>query len=1003
VSGIQASLDLVNLGYKVYMVESGPSIGGVMGMLDKTFPTNECSMCILSPKMVEIASNQNIDVITLAEVERISGDAGYFIATLRIRPRYVDVEKCTGCGECTASCPVKVPDPYNANLSITRNIRVPFPQAVPGAAFIDPTTCRYFTRGKCRNCIKVCQAKAINFADREKSLKLEVGAVILAPGFAPFDPRRKPEYGYGIYPNVITSLEFERILGANGPTSGRMVRPSDGREVKKLAFVQCVGSRDSTVGREYCSGVCCMYATKQALIAREHLPTVESTIFYIDLRAHGKDFERYYQKASKSHGVRYVRGLVSGIKERQRTKNLLLRYMDDEGRPQEDEYDLVVLSIGLEPPRLIHGDLGIEFNRHGFIMSETYENFQTLREGVMVCGAGEEPRDIPECVTQASAAAGRASQLLSEERGSKLVNLEYPPEREVSDEPPRVGVIVCRCGSNIGGFVDVPEVVEYAKCLNDVVCAEERMYACSQDAQEWIRQLVKEKGLNRLVVASCTPRTHQPLFQETLKSAGLNKYLCEMANIREHCSWVHMHEPELATRKAKYLVKMAVEKARLLRPLKEGESEVIPRALVLGGGVAGMNVALSLARSGFPVYLVEKEEQLGGLARNILFSQRGGNVQAYLADLVRQVEEEELISIFKGSRAVEIGGFVGNFRTLILDGEGRERLLEHGAIIVATGGAEYQPDGYGYHQDPRVITQWELERHLHSGFDEFPGGGRNYPAAPGRVAMIQCVGSRDEERPYCSRVCCTEAMKNALAMKEKFPSVRIFVLYRDIRTYGFREELYREAREKGVTFVRFSDEEKPRVRIEGDLLQVTVKDASLGGEKLMLDVDLVVLSTGVLPNPDNQALAPMLKVPLNADGFFLEAHVKLRPVDFSTDGIFVCGLAHAPKSIEESIAQAVAAAARAEAILSREKIITEGIIASIDEGTCSGCQACIRLCPFEAIYFDEEKGVAAVNSSLCKGCGTCTAACTSGANRIEGFRFDQIIRQIEAVGTAWRD
>jgi len=994
VGGIQASLDLVSLGYRVYLVDSGPSIGGVMGMLDKTFPTNECSMCILSPKMVEVASNDNIEVITLADVEDIAGEVGDFTVTVRVRPRYVDVEKCTGCGDCTAKCPVKVPNPYDAGLGITRNIRVPFPQAVPGAAFIDPTTCRYFTKGKCQNCVKVCQAKAIDFEQKEEIRKLRVGAVIMAPGFSPFDPRLKPEYGYGVFPNVITSLEFERILGANGPTSGHVIRPSDGKEVRKLAFVQCVGSRDCLVDRGYCSSVCCMYATKQSLIAKEHLATVEPTIFYIDLRAYGKDFERYYQNAASRHGVRYVRGLVSGIREKQKTRNLLLRYLDDAGCMQEEEFDMVVLSIGLEPPRGLADGLGLGLNEHGFVESDKFRIFQTTREGVMVCGAAQEPRDIPDTVTMASAAAARASQIMHAARGTLLTRTEYPPERDVRGEEPRVGVIVCRCGSNIGGFVDVPQVVEYARTLPGVVWAEERIYACSQDAQEWIRQKVKEHRLNRLVVASCTPRTHQPLFQETLRTAGLNKYLYEMANIREHCSWVHMQEPDKATRKARYLVRMAVEKAGLLEPLQEGESEVIPRSLVLGGGVAGMNAALSLARSGFPVYLVEKEEELGGLARNIRVSQKGEDVQAYLDQLVSEVQREELISVFLGHRVVDIGGYVGKFRTLVRDREGRESLLEHGAIIVATGGRQHLPEGaYLYGKDDRVITQWDLEERLEA----------EVAVAPRSVVMIQCVGSRDDRHPWCSKVCCTEAVKNALAVKKRWPQAQVFVLYRDIRTYGFREDLYRQAREEGVTFIRFADGDTPTVNDLGVKLQVAVKDASLGGETVYLDADLLVLSVGVEPNLDNAELAPMLKVPLNADGFFLEAHMKLRPVDFSTDGVFLCGLAHAPKSIEESVAQAVAAAARAETILSKDRIITEGVVAQVNEAACSGCRICVSLCPFEAITFDESKGVAQVNTSLCKGCGTCTAACTAGANRIQGFRFDQIVSQIVAASKAWSD
>ena len=995
VGGIQASLELADLGYRVYLVDSSPSIGGVMGMLDKTFPTNECSMCILSPKMVEVASNINIEVITLADVLSVEGEPGDMNVRLRIRPRYVDIDKCTGCGDCTAKCPVKIPDPYNAGLSPTRCIRVPFPQAVPGAAVIEGEVCRFITRGKCGNCVKVCQAGAIDFEQKEREETYRVGMVIAAPGYKPFDASRKTEYGYGVYDNVVTSLEFERILGANGPTQGHVVRPSDGREVRRLAFVQCVGSRDVTVGNGYCSSVCCMYATKQALIAKEHLPTIEPTVFFIDMRAYGKDFEKYYVNAESKFGVRYVRGLISGIRERQRTKNLLLRYADEEGCTREEEFDLVVLSIGLEAPCGLKEGLGLEVNGYGFAAADSFLPVLSSRPGVLVCGAAQEPKDIPDTVTQATAAAGLASQALHVARGSLLTRREHPPEKDVGGEEPRVGAVICRCGSNIGGFVDVPAVVEYARGLPGVVFAEERLYACSQDAQEWIRQVVDEHKLNRLVVASCTPRTHQPLFRETLRSAGINKYLFEMANIREHCSWVHMKEPENATRKAQYLVRMAVEKARRLEPLAEGESEVVPRGLVIGGGVAGMNAAIGLARSGFQVYLVEKEGELGGLARNIRFNRDGAEVREYLRDLVEAVEREELITVFKGHRVVDVSGFVGQFKTLVRDGEGRETLLEHGAVIVATGGGQYRPEEYLYGEDSRVLTQWELEERVAEKDESLKGAKR--------VVMIQCVGSREEERPYCSKVCCTEAVKNALALKELNPSTEVFVLYRDIRTYGLREDLYREAREAGVVFTRFDDAVRPEVRAVAGTLQVRVPDANLGGETVALNADLVVLSVGVTANPDNAELAPMLKVPRNAEGFFLEAHMKLRPVDFATDGVFVCGLAHAPKSIEESVAQAAAAAARAESVLSKERIVTEGVVAVVDAERCSGCRICVELCPFEAITYDRERRVAVVNPSLCKGCGTCTAACTAGASRLQGFRSDQIFEQIEAAAAAWWD
>jgi heterodisulfide reductase subunit A len=991
IGGIQASLDLVDMGYRVYLLDSGPSIGGVMGQLDKTFPTNDCSMCILSPKLVEVGSNENIDLYTLSDIISVSGKPGNFNVDVRVRPRFVDLEKCTGCGMCTDNCRVKVKDPYNAGLARVPLIRVPFPQAVPGAAFIDPTKCLYLLKGKCGDCKEACLAGAVDYDQKERTDKLEVGSIIVAAGYRPFDARARAEYGYGVYDNVVTSLEFERILVANGPTGGRVLRRSDGRPARKLAFIQCVGSRDSSLGNTYCSSVCCMYATKQSIIAKEHSAEIEPTVFFIDMRASGKGFEEYYQRAKDKLGVRYVRCLASYAKELEPSKNMLIGYTDGDGRTVEEEFDLVVLSVGFESDAArLSETLGVELNEHGFIGSDTFLSVATSRPGIYVCGAVEGPKDIPDSIVQASASACMASRGLLPARGELIVHKEHPPERDVSGEEPRTGAIICRCGTNIAGVVDVPAVVEYAKGLPGVAFAEERLYACSQDAQEWIRDIVKEHGLNRLMVASCTPRTHQPLFRETMRSAGLNQYLFEMANIREHCSWVHMERPAEATEKAKFLVKMALEKAALLEPLAEGVSPVTPDALVIGAGAAGMMAALQLADAGFSTYLVEKEHELGGNMRHIKRTIEGADVAGYLNDMAMRVTDHEKIKLFLDSKVAAVDGYIGKFHSTVQTTDGPVE-IDHGVVIVASGGEEYLPkDGeYFFGRDPRVITQKELERRIH----ESPGSLSGVRS----VAMIQCVGSRNDEHPYCSKICCGVAVKNALALKRLNPDMAVHVCYRDMRTYGFKEDYYLEAREGGVDFVRFDGGAPPVVEHSfGDLL-LKVSDQNMRGEEVVVTPDLVVLSTGIVANPDALSLSPMLKVPLTSDGFFLEAHVKLRPVDFATDGVFVAGLAHYPKTISESLASACATAARAESVLSKENVVTEGVVAWVDEEICSGCRLCIELCSYEAVDFDEEKRTARVNPSLCKGCGACAAACTSGANRLLGFSEEQVFAQIDAA------
>jgi len=984
VAGIQASLDLADSGFKVYLIDQSPSIGGVMAKLDKTFPTNDCAMCILAPKLVATGRHSNINLITNGEVTGLSGEAGNFEVKIRKKSRYINEEKCNGCGLCAQKCPIEAIDLFNEGLGDRSVIYVDYPQAVPLKFMIDREKCI-----GCGTCQEICKAKAVEYDQQDSEATLKVGSIILAPGFEPFDARLKSEYGYRRFPNVVTSVELERILSASGPYGGLVLRPSDGEIPRKIAFVQCVGSRDAQLGNNYCSAACCMYGIKEAIIAKEHVPTkLDCTIFYMDIRAYGKEFDAYYDRAEHEYGIRFVRSRVASITGEPAKNNLYVYYVED-GEPKTEEFDMVVLSIGMQPPgsaEKLAEVLGIKLNEYKFCQTKLFSPVKTSKPGIFVCGAFAGPKDIPESVAQASGAAAKAMSLIASERGKEIIQTEYPPERDVSLEEPRIGVFICHCGINIGGIVNVPEIVEYAKKLPNVVYAEANLYTCSQDTQEIIREKIKEQNLNRVVVASCTPRTHEPMFRETVREAGLNPYLFEMANIRDQCSWVHMHEPKRATEKAKDLVRSVVAKAKLLKPLKKPLINVTAVGLVIGGGIAGMTAAIELAKQGFEVHLVEREKELGGHLRNIYYVLEGEDPKEQLNKLTREVMENDKINVHLNSEVIDVSGFVGNFKSRIMC-EGVENEVEHGIAIVATGAVEHKPTEYLYGKDSRVMTQHELEEKIAR--DEFRAK---------NVVMIQCVGARTKERPNCARMCCGQAIKNALKIKETSPKTDVYVLYKDVRSYGLREDYYREAAAKGVLFINYDDERKPQVTNEDGKLKIMFWEPEIRSE-LEIEPDLLILSAATVPNPDNKALSEMLKVPLTKDGFFLEAHVKLKPVDFQTDGIFLCGMAHSPKFIDESISQASAAAARAATILSKKTLEMEGIVANVNEDLCSGCRICECLCPYSAIEMKEEDGkiTAHVIEALCKGCGVCGTACPTKAMTLGHFTTKEVMAQVKGA------
>jgi heterodisulfide reductase subunit A-like polyferredoxin len=849
---------------------------------------------------------------------------------------------------------------------------------------------------ECYQCVKACLAGAVDHSQSANEREIPVGAMILCPGSTVFDPSVLDEFlRYKSSPNVMTSLEFERILSASGPTMGHLTRPSDEKAPKKIAWLQCVGSRDTnTCGNAYCSSVCCMYAIKEAVIAKEHSGgDLDCAIFFMDMRTYGKDFERYYE-AAKRQGVRFIRSRVHTVDPAGDTDDLEIRFATEDGTIETETFDLIVLSVGFQTDPKVAAmakSLGIELTDGNFCKTSTAMPVETSKEGIYVCGAFQGPKDIPQSVVDASAAAAAAGEILSTARNTLTKFAEPVPETNVINERPRVGVFVCKCGINIAGVVDVPDVRDYSATLPYVEYVTDNMYTCSQDTQDSMSQIIRENNLNRIIVAACTPKTHEPLFQETLINAGLNKYLFEMVNIRNQDSWVHRNNPDIATQKAKDLVRMAVEKVVRKEPLKETELNVHQTALVIGGGIAGMTAALSLARQGFETHLVERDGVAGGQARHLHKTWKGEDIQEMLAGIIADVEKEENLRVHLNTTVKSVEGFVGNFKTTLLSGD-IPHSVEHGIAVIATGASEYKPTEYCYGDDPRIVTSLELDR-LFIADD---------PALKDveTAVFIQCVGSREPERPYCSRTCCTHSVESALEFKRRNPDTNVYILYRDIRTYGEREAIYKEARELGVIFIRYSFDNKPQVKVAGGKVLVTAKDHVLG-RPVQIEADMLTLATAIVPYKDEQ-LAQYFKVPLNEDGFFVERHAKLGPSEFATDGVFLCGLAHYPKSIDESVVQGKAAASRAITLLSQKKIFTSGEIASVNPMFCSSCGVCVSVCPYSAPSFIPADarffaGKAQINPALCKGCGLCVASCRSGAIGLKGFDNDQIFAMIEAV------
>jgi heterodisulfide reductase subunit A len=998
ISGMQSALLLAEAGHKVYLLDTAPGIGGSMHLLDLTFPTNSCGLCLMLPgraaycPTIECDLHQNIEILPYAEVASVVGEPGDFTVTVRHKPRYVRVDLCNNCGLCAQVCPVERPDRYEGGLDSGKAIYRPPTRAIPPAYVIDMDYCT-----RCGKCVEACPTQAVELEMAQSESEINVGAVVLSPGFEPFDARLKGEYGFGHYDNVLSSIQFERMVSIAGSTGATIVRPSDGKTPRRVAFIQCVGSRDDSIGCGYCSSVCCMYTAKQVAVAKKIQPDLDVTVYFMDIRAHGKDFDEYFDGVESLPGVTYRRCMVSSVHQYQQTRNLMLNYVTETGDIKEEDFDMVVLSVGFAPPigfQQLGQALGVEMNEYGFCVTGTFAPSQSSQPGILVGGAFREPKDIPETVVEASAvAAGAARQLLMASGEWRVASdgLESPIENLQSqiEAWPRVGVFLCNCRGEIGEVVDLEALTAHAQGLLDVAVVQALDNACLNGGAEQIKQAVKEHELNRVVLAGCAARLYEPAFARMMNEAGLNPGFLERVNLRGEVAWAHSGNGNEtgANVKAQDLVEMGVASARLRKPVLPVTDEVTQRALVVGGGLAGMTAAMNLAEMGYGVDLVEQSAELGGQLRELRYTLvEKDDPAASLQALVKGVENDERIHIYREAQVENISGWAGQFTTTVALSDDKSEQLQHGAIIVATGGHEVTPTEYLYGQNDRVITQRELEHRLADSENQMPN----------TVVMIQCVGSREPERPYCSRICCSKAVANALKIKERNPQANVFVLYREMRTYGFREDYYREARSQGVVFLRYELPAKPQVSVNGDSVTVKLKEP-ITGEEVVIDAGMLVLSTGIEPN-ENQALADVLDVSLDKNGFFQEEYPKMRPLDFERRGIFLCGLAHSPRAADETIVQAQGAAMRAATVLAKQKLEAVPTVASVNIKRCSACGLCVEVCPFGARVLEPGAPYAEVIEALCQGCGACVAACPNKASNQTGVEVGQVYAMLDVVG-----
>ncbi|MBN1178367.1 MAG: CoB--CoM heterodisulfide reductase iron-sulfur subunit A family protein [Anaerolineae bacterium] len=989
IGGMQSALLLAETGHKVYLLDTSPGIGGSFHLLDRTFPTDSCGICHIIPgraaycPTIECDLHPNIEIIPYAEVTGLEGEPGAFTVTVRHKPRYVSVERCIDCALCAQVCPEERPSRYEGTLHKEKAIYRPPLRAIPGAYVIDMEACT-----RCGKCADVCPTGAIDLEMQPSESQVAVGTVILSPGFEPFDATKKGEFGFGHYDNVLTSIQFERMVSFAGSTGAHVVRPSDGKLPRRIAFIQCVGSRDMSIGKGYCSSVCCMHTAKQVKVAKTLEPDLDVTVFYMDIRAHGKDFDAYFDAVEALPGVTYRRSMVSAVHQQQQTRDLLITYTTEDGTLKEETFDMVVLVVGFGAPdgvQALGEGMGVALNEYGFGVTHSFAPDASSRPGVFVTGAFREPKDIPETVVEASAAAASAARLLQAQQSDAAKRAE---ERDVSWEWPRIGVFLYDCAGQLAEVVDLEGVAAYARALRDVAHVQTVEGGFERQGLDAIAQAIRDENLNRVVVAGCTDLRLQGGFREMMCAGGLNPNLLEQVNLRGEVVWSTNGNRDGATAKAKSLVAMAVagvERRQAFQPPVESLGQ---RALVIGGGLAGITAALTLADLGHPVDLVERSDALGGQLHHLRILLGGDDPQAALEALLERLSSQPRVHIHTQTEVSAVSGRLGQFKATLIPAEGEPQEQVYGAVIVATGGHEVMPTEYLYGENERVVTQREFEKQISDGRLQIADGKL-------QIVMIQCVGSREPGRPYCSRTCCTKAVVNALALKERYPEAQVTVLYREMRTYGFREDAYRAAREQGVTFIRYELERKPQVTAVGDRLEVRTVDP-ITGQEVRLPADLLVLSTGIAPN-DNGALAAALGVELDANGFFQEEHPKMRPLDFAQRGIFVCGLAHSPRAVDETIAMAQGAAMRAATLLAPGELVAQPTVAQVNVRICSACGLCVEACPYGARVLEPGDPYAAVLETVCQGCGVCVAVCPNGASEQVGYAMKRVYDMLDAA------
>jgi heterodisulfide reductase subunit A len=986
VGGMRSALDLAESGYKVYLTDRSPGIGGTLYQLETWFPDNQCELCKILPVFSRDECSQvclrrdlmhpNIELIPNARVSKLSGKEGDFKATLNIKSRWVIEERCTACGLCADVCPEEVSDEFNRGLKKRKAIYVRNPQAIPNVYTIDQENCT-----KCGKCVEICPTKAVVLNKQDETKELSIGAVILSAGATELPINQMGQYGYGKYANVLTNIQLERMLANAGPTGGQLLRPSDNKVPKKIAILQCVGSRDSERG--YCSEVCCMYALKESIMLRERYPDAQVSIYYMDIRAFGKDYYRYHLQA-KDKGVDLIRSRVSRIRENPKTKNLFLLARDGAGKSISAEYDMAILSVAQCPSPTISElskILNIETNQWGFVDAPGFYPTRTNRPGVFVSGSASGPSDISETVIQSSAAACEAVGILAKMRQPAVAKAEHKHE-PIKSEEVKIGIYLCKCGKEVSSVVDIEKTKEFAKKLANVTVVEEVDFLCLPETYTKVKQAVNSAGVTRVILAACAPYHYQRLFSNALAEVGIDDSQWQLINFREQLAWVHKDNPDLATEKAKDLLAMAVERLRTQEPLEVPATQMTHNALVIGGGVSGITAAINLAEQGYEVALVEKSGELGGHTRNVHFDLNLDDPQDLVNSLIDKVKNNPKINVMLNSEIAEISGHIGNFISQIKIADKVEQ-VNHGVVIIATGASDYTPTEYEYGKDARIITQHELQKRL--------AGGKL--GKPGTVVMIQCVGSRNNAHPYCNRTCCSEAIADALKIKEQNPDTQVFVLNRDIMAYGFKEQYYTKAREAGVLFHRYEADSEPKVTVSEKALSIEWPDPGLPG-KLVVDADLLVLSTGYVANEDNKEIAKMLSIPLTEDGFFKEVDIKFRPVDVIKDGVFITGLANAPRGLAEKIGEAQAAAQRAANMLSREQLKSGRVVSEVDKRRCSCCGLCVEACPFDARSLDLDEHYAVVDETLCQGCGMCVSVCPNDAAKMKGQKEKQVFSMI---------